>query len=257
MNLIVEGPGGGVFSKFVISIQGIIKRVQKGFNIDDIENLYLNVDKARYKKNNKQVFRDVNPFDYVFEQIKYPDAKVWKASPTGSYKDMLNHPKINIIKKVVTKLKVKQSIIDKIDNRVNEKTLGIHIRLTDMNIMHGKNYGIVNFDNYLKKLEEIMKINNFENIFVASDNLESIKKLEKLYPVIYYKDLKNRSKFENDGDLKYQSYLRQNAFQKQLWEESFLEMLTLAKCGTVLKRMSNLNNTAIMFSDSITKVYSL
>ena len=77
MNLIVEGMGGGVFSKFVIAIQGIMKRVENGFNIDDIENLYLNVDIQRYKPTNKQVIRNVNPFNYVFDQTKYPDSKVY------------------------------------------------------------------------------------------------------------------------------------------------------------------------------------
>ena len=46
-----------------------------------------------------------------------------------------------------------------------------------MNIVHGKDYGVLSFDNFLSEIKKHITDNT--KIFVTSDNYESIDKLKK------------------------------------------------------------------------------
>jgi len=110
-----------------------------------------------------------------------------------------------------------------------------------MNMGHGNIYGVKNTNDYLNKIKSL---NHEGNIFVASDNNESIFKLEREFgsKVVYVKDmLRGKNEDENTSFLQLSKTL-----QKTLIIQAFIEMLLLAKCGLLLGTSSNLTNASII-----------
>ena len=67
-----------------------------------------------------------------------------------------------------------------------------------MNKAHGHMYGNFYFDDFKRKLEFVLKKEEKNKIFVASDNNESIGKLQKNFDIIHYNNIRNRSNIENN-----------------------------------------------------------
>ena len=119
-----------------------------------------------------------------------------------------------------------------------------------MNIHHGDVYGNLVFEDFLNEIQKLKE--DGKKIFVASDNNESLSKLKSLYndDIVYVNDFL-RGETETEDTL----ILQANHFKDvQLWEEAFIEMLLLSKCGTLICRTSNLNNVAIIYSNSLKKI---
>ena len=93
------------------------------------------------------------------------------------------------------------------------------------------------------------------NIFVASDNEESILKLKTIFGnrISYVPNL-IRAKTEIEDSSTLQS---DNFRSTKFWQEAFLEMLLLSKCSTLICRTSNVANMAIISSNSIKKIIML
>ena len=141
-----------------------------------------------------------------------------------------------------------------VDDRITNNTLGVHIRLTDMNSMHGKDYGVKTFDDYLMVIDRLMGDDTMGNMFISSDNSESISKISNKYNIITNQGISNRHSSEVDnGD--YNKSLRAQISESRLWEDSFLDMVSLSKCGVLIKNVSSLSNTSIIVSDTINKVW--
>ena len=67
---------------------------------------------------------------------------------------------------------------------------------------------------------------------------------------IVYNDVGNRVKLANDG--RHQLGLQLNkSGDEDFWVDTFLEMLSLSKCNTLIYRVSNLNNASVLFSQAI------
>jgi hypothetical protein len=232
--------------------------------VQNIEHIQSNIDKFYLNNIDPRAKCDNytnNPFDYVFNQ-KYDESyENIEAVHLGNYSKfnpIENSDKILNFKKIVSKLELKDSLknyFDKYQNQINfdEETLGVHIRLCDMNIVHGLDYGIVTYQEYENCIERFVDKTN--KIFVCSDNNESINKLIKKYgKKINYVPNMIRADTEVENTMQLQiNYLNTETF----WIESFLDMLLLSKCSSIICRTSNLANASIIFSNSIKNVIRL
>ena len=63
------------------------------------------------------------------------------------------------------------------------------------------------------------------------------------------------SKTEYGGD--YYGYQLGNMHREFFWVDSFVDMLSLSRCGILLYKLSNLNNTSLFFSKTLTKFYKI
>ena len=243
---ILNVSAGGIFSKFIFVIQNL-----KNINTD-FEYVYVN------NVDNRTLTGDNNIFNYILDQTKDENLPVIDCNHLGNYgkfSPIESSPNLNGYKKVIKKLKFNQELIDKFNfnlekYKIDENYLGLHIRLCDMNIHHSSSYGYLSYDDFLKYIKEEKK--DGTKIFLASDNYESIKKLKKEFgdDVVYVEDFL-RGETENDDT----SNLQQNNFKDhRFWEEAFIEMLLLSKCGKLICRTSNLNNVSIIYSDSIKEI---
>jgi hypothetical protein len=160
------------------------------------------------------------------------------------------------LKEICSKINIKKKITDVLDSYspvVNGKTLGVHVRTSDMNLVHPE-YGNFTTSDYIMKIHEIIRIENINNIFVASDNEESIELISKEFKnVVSYP-----CKFREKKEVFYNDHMHvENFHNPLLWEEAFIEMLLLSRCGQLLCRVSNLANASILFSNTLTKIHRL
>ena len=104
-------------------------------------------------------------------------------------------------------------------------------------------------------IDSVMTNNDFKNIFISSDNTESINKLiDTDYNIITNTEITNRNINEADG-AGYNKLLKASHLEEKFWVDSFLDMLSLAKCGELIKGPSSLSNTSIILSSTFKKVY--
>ena len=259
MNVLVKTMGGGIFSIFTVAIQQILNSIP---NVDDIENIYIELDKPRSIYPNNRLINTVenetgNPFDFVLEQTNLQPNIVLIAVPSKTYD---NHEKLygtNELKRLQTicsKIKIKETVLSKIKNDIDENTLGVHVRLTDMLEYHKDIHKGGSTDEYISSIKNIIATNNIKNIYIASDNEFSLQKLKENFEIIN-NDAKNLNKTEFKGD--YYNYQIDNMHQEFFWVDSFVDMLSLSKCGVLLYKLSNLNNTSLFFSKTLTKFYKI
>ena len=245
--------GGGVFSKFMVGMQRLLR--DQTVKNRTLESVCFDINKEVIKTRTggtPQAIPKGNPFDFALEQTDQ-SREIYCKEGYHVYQEILNSPDLSNLRFIASKIKIKDSIIKRINPEINESTLGVHIRLTDMNVKH-KQYGKSTFDDYKNKIEEIIKPG--QKLFVCSDNTESIEKLKKHFDVIY-NDVGNRHSKEIEEDKKYSIFLRKNADKKWLWEDSFIEALSLARCGSIIYRISNLNNASVIFSSTIKEAHKL
>lgn len=248
-NFRLDVGAGGIFSKFIFVIQNLNK-----IN-SDFESVYVN------NIDDRSLIGDDNIFDLILDQTKDETLPVVGCTHLGNYSKFSpieSSSKLQEYKKIVKKIKLSQKIIDELNEylnkyNINENYLAVHIRLCDMNIYHSSEYGVVNYEDFLKHIREEKK--EGMKIFLSSDNYESIEKLKNEFgDDIVYIDEFLRGNSEKEDTLNLQL---SNFKDVRLWEEAFIEMLLLSKCGTLICRTSNLNNVSIIYSDTIKKIIRL
>ena len=238
----------GIFSQFMMMVGNITN--------SDIEEIYFDAMNNKIEK---------NPFDWVFDQYYNESFINLECQHYGVYTDnnsnglgpIENSLNYNNYKYALSKIKFKKNILDFINNNTkdfNQNCLGVHIRLGDMNILHPQ-YGNLKTDDYVNKIKNIFEKENFDRIFVASDNEKSLDVLQNEFnsQLLFIPDM-IREENDNFNSFRLQKeQLNNNIF----WEEAFIECLLLSRCNQLLCRVSNLANATIIFSNTITKIYRL
>ena len=237
---------GAVFSKFMILVQNIAE-INPNF-----EKVYL------LNRDERSLTGENNVFNFIFDQIPWlPEKKSTRRVGTYTSKNKIEDSNnLENYKKIVKKLKFSKEFLKYFDKcnddlKIDDTFLGVHVRLTDANIYHP--YSQNNYMDFLNLIQTHRKEN--QKIFVASDNDESLEKLEKEFgDDLFY--LKNciRGKTEQEDTFK---LMVKNFKDPNLWREAFAEMLLLSKCGTLICRSSNVNNASIIYSNTIKKIIRL
>ena len=182
--------GGGLFSHYGILLESISEWVRKGV-ITDSDVLYIDSStraptnqKSRHRRELEHV--GFNVFDHILDQQGTNIKRVLTTNqkpPIYPHEFEKKKQRYQEISKKFLKIHpelMKHSSDFAAKNFVSGKTLGVHMRLTDMNRCH-QNYGNVFFEDYKAKIDQILGKHQIDKIFVASDNHESIDKLKKVY----------------------------------------------------------------------------
>jgi len=243
MTKLVAHGGGGIFSIYMdIIIQNILQSDDNDYCI---------------KVKNNQYKTSEDCFDYALDQKQCEDMIVQDCFFNGGFRSkgfdfgaIEDSELLPIIKDKLTKFKIKKNITDYVDSFKLNNALGVHIRIKDMNRRHSE-FGVFTFEDYLKKVNTLEK--QVDDIFVASDNHESIFKLKQIFGdrIKYINAI--RGVDEEDNTYKIQL---ENANNPEFWQEAFKDMLLLSKCKHLICRVSNFTNASIAYSDNI-KVHRL
>jgi hypothetical protein len=135
-NLLVSTKGSGIFSTFIVAIQSILKQVN---NLEHINNIYIEFDKNI--DNSKHHFHlDNNVYNFAFEQSKdniddIIQGKIYEGHIYPNLSD-IDGDILNKMRFIISKLKLKTTITNKINPEIDQNTLGVHVRLTDMRATH-------------------------------------------------------------------------------------------------------------------------
>jgi hypothetical protein len=255
MNIKVNTKGGGIFSHFMLAIQYINSTID---DVDKINEIYLDIDRDMPNeritpelKSWLSAVGEKNPFDYVLDQnanCKFD--KVLRVYPHGfnTYHNINTEPELHRLKTIVSKLKIKDTVINKL-KPLKGKALGVHIRLTDMEIYHPENGKGITTNTFYEATKRTLQSESFDSIFVSSDNDESVEYFKEKMDIVY-NDVGNRVKWAGDGRHQIGLQLRMSG-NEDFWVDTFLEMLSLSKCNTLIYRVSNLNNASVLFSQTI------
>lgn len=244
----LEIDGGGVFSKYML---GIASATRANF---EFQSLYFNVVDPRFLVNG------VNPFNYVLKQ-QFDKNSVKRVADRLITYHSLNPIEMSydfkLYKGIISKIQFTDELNSLLEDsikrlNISKDTLGVHVRLTDMNTTHGSQYGIGTTKQYI---ETIRGLTPKHNIFVASDNNESLIKLKKEFGN-KIASIDDCIRADAEDSYAISLWLDGNNF-KQLWIEAFLDMLLLSKCGTIVCRTSNLSNTSILYADDDVNVIRL
>jgi hypothetical protein len=269
-------PGGGIFSRILQC--GIIPLADIEFdnvlltlspfeeNTNNDEYLQEAVDHIVRHRNAMQLYGISNPYEHV---VNY--ALDQQADSTYQYRGFLpvgkmydrndpieSSPRLDDYKRVLGKLHIKNEIKTRVDNlcklvNINESTLGVHVRLTTMSLH--TNYVPATIEDYYHAVDTELETGNYTGLYVATDNVESLVKMEQRYGNIirYYPNLL-RLPTEYIRNVEDWSWEFDMFFRRQFWQESFMEAMTLARCGGMVCRDSNFSNAAIVFSNTLKNI---
>lgn len=277
-NHIYVVPGGGIFSRiFHCAITPLADK--------DFDNVYLElspfdlegqeardilgktaIDFAQDNLTRMNLYGIHDPYDhvmkYVFNQHK-DDTYIYKGFlPVGPIYDkerrVEDSPRLEDYRRVISKLRWRQDVIQGAENccrnaNINEKTLGVHVRLTTMTLHN--NYEKVTLDDYIKAIEKTYAQGHYDKIFVSSDNHQSLRRLIDHFG----STITSYSGFERLPHETIQSEFEWAKeadwfFQERIWHQAFYEMITLAHCGGLVCRESNFTNMAIVWSRSLRQI---
>lgn len=278
-NYIYVMPGGGPFSRFLQC--GIIPLADIDFdnvfltlspfeeNTNNDEYLQEAVDHIVRNRTTMQAYGIEKPYEHIMGYILDQ-----KTDHTYSYQGFLpigkmymkdspieDSPKLDAYKRVVNKLHFRNEIINRVDNlcklvNIGPKTLGVHMRMTTMSVH--TNYSNVTHEDYVKAIDAELATGVWDGLYVSTDNVESLVKMEQRYGHIirYYPNLL-RLPYENITERWQWSWEYDMFFHKKFWQESCMEAMTLARCGGMICRDSNFSNAAVVFSHSLRRIRHL
>lgn len=276
-NYIYVIPGGGIFSRFFQSC--LVPLADK-----DFDNVFLTLspfeefeqtdpvlkEQLKYilhHRSSMQEYGIERPYDHIMGYVlnQQTDSSYIYGGflPISKLYDR-NNPiesssRLQEYKNTLAKIHIKNEIKNRVDrfciqNNVGQKTLGVHIRMTTM-LLH-KNHKQISYDDYCTLIDACLSTGQYDNMYVASDNDESLDKLKTRYGkyIVCYENL-IRMKYEIIRDMSGWSWEYDMFYRKQFWQESFTECMTLSRCGAMICRDSNFSNMAVVFSNTLKNIY--
>jgi len=269
-------PGGGPFSRFLQC--GIIPLADK-----DFDNVYLTLSPFEENTNNDEYLQEAvdhiirnktfmqmygidRPYEhimnYTLDQTTDTTYEYKGFLPIGKFYNrndpIESSPRLADYKRVLNKIHIKNEITKRVDDlcklvNINENTLGVHVRMTTMAVH--QNFGNITHDDYVRAIDQELETGNYNGLYVSTDNVESLVLLEKRYNRIirYYPNLL-RLPTEQIKNVSEWSWEYDMFFRKQFWQESFMESMTLARCGGMVCRDSNFSNMAVVFSNTLKRI---
>ena len=196
-----------------------------------------------------------NYWEYYFEQIGNPNdinKRILTHDMSWNRKDFCRERTNNLINKYV---KIKPHIQEKINSfwttHVNKNNvLGVHLRLTDKHECHkyGEPYTgkPIHIDKYIKHINVYLEKNKNVKIFLATDSLDYIEELKKLYG--------NKIFFRNDvirsiGLKSVHHDMKGDGYKKG--EDVLIDTILLSKCNFLFKGISNVATCALFWNSSL------
>jgi len=215
-----------------------------------------------------------NPFDWWFEQDipSNKDRLFMCRNKNGSLIDHAEHyffKKENLeYQKRVEELyiKPKKFILDKIEELYekefkNEIVLGVVARGSEYNTHHGKLYGMFDANKYIKCIEDVLEKNkDITKIFVVSEEIDYIKKIEEKFENVYYMPNIFRRTDESEEYLNKNHHWMNISDKREnhtrlLGEECITQIKLLGKCDYISGRFCGLTAGGILWNEQTKNVF--
>lgn len=135
----------------------------------------------------------------------------------------------------------------------DKKTLGVHFRGTDFKQGFINHPAIGNVEQYIKKANEILLNEDYEQIFIATDDLEILKKFQNNFgnKLVYYDDV-----FRTSGEIgPHGTYNERTLHHYKLGLEVLRDVYTLAHCKKLICGLSQVAFAAQYINIALDKRY--
>jgi hypothetical protein len=257
--------GTGLLSKLLLAIGTCINKC-KIKNIKDTDKI---------KSIKIVIFDDRFPINNMFDYIYSWDASNNSKSVNFTIKDLkaikktlniknikANRLNLKLANKLVNKNIIKPKVLESINRYINKfnisnHTLGIHIRLTDMNKKHAKDYGKRTYRDFLSKIKEVLRTrSDIKNLFVASDNHVSIVRLKADCKNIDIFSVSDCIRNEHETS-EFSNFQLNHISDEKFIIDSFIDMYLLSKCGYLIHRISGFACCAIIYSNSLKETFQI
>jgi hypothetical protein len=242
---------------------------QNNINLSDINNIYVN------KCNTQSACQIIFDDNYDSKNMVKLFLDNTSLIDNIGITEMMNNVNYSYILKKIRFSKQVLGIVDDYLKNFDINTLGIHFRLTDMNEIHTK-LSPIKYTDYIIELNRYIENFNIKNIFVASDNIESINKLnnENLNVKIFYRDVKryHAEKAESKDMIWHKNYLKGdivntelnyfkgnvfNIYDPNTHLECIVDCILLSKTKHLIFTHSSISYLAILMSDTITSTSNI
>lgn len=120
-----------------------------------------------------------------------------------------------------------------------KKTLGVHVRGTDFKWNYNGHPVCITTEEYLEKAKSLMQKNNYEQVFLATDDLDAVSKFSEAFGsrLVYYRDVTRSNGditvMKSESDRENHHYL--------LGIEVLRDAMTLADCDGLLAGLSQVS----------------
>lgn len=135
----------------------------------------------------------------------------------------------------------------------NKKTVGVHVRGSDYKGRYNNHPTLVPIQDYVDSAEQLMQSGKYEQIFLATDDMDAICKFEERFggQLVYYRDV-----VRTDGDVSvaFSDSTRKN-HHYLLGLEVLRDMYSLAECDGLVAGISQVSNCARIVKSSYGKEY--
>ena len=283
------GIGSGFFSNYRIVLEKLIQ-----FNKSNLDYVpYINWANTTFVDGfdpiiengnvigGDMVFDDTNnPFDQWFEQENpyYLNKNEVNIINSPLHRNMMiDHSKtyfedLEFLKsqQLIDKLyiKPKEYILEKINEIYekefkNEVVLGVMARGSEYNFWHGDIYGVYTVDDYVLKINEILKDNpSITKLFIVSDETKYVEELSKKFPNSYFlPDIFRRTDETDEYINRVPCWMnvskKRENHCKLLGEETIIQTKLLSKCDILFGRKSGIVAGAILWNENIKELITL
>ena len=259
MNFISNFPNSGITGKIDIAIYNLSMMKLDWESIDNFSLIFQgNWLSTKKKGGNMKIFNGF--MNSLFDSNQNNSNIIIQRSGFPNYKiNCFMDKNIQLQQLIAKKIKFNQDILNEVSKYktkfdIDKDTLGIHFRLTTMNRYHCKQYGIITYEDYLKKISEIVKVNQLRKIFIISDNNESIIKIsnEETLKDLDIQFIREYTRMDTevvaDG---FSDFEIINLYKKHFYEEVIIEALLLSMCGYLIHRTSSVSILACLLSNTL------
>ena len=136
----------------------------------------------------------------------------------------------------------------------NKRTLGIHIRGTDYKLGLKDHPNVISIDEYIDITKKILEENNYEQIFLATDDLEILNKFKNDFrdKLVYYNDV-----IRTSGKVgPHNTYNERPLHYYKLGLEVIRDVYTLASCDSLICGLSQVSFAARYVKISMDQEYN-
>ena len=246
--------GGGLFSLFHQALETLLHHPQA----DTMSRFKIRMSDRHFIQN-KDLLNDF--FEDSPESCDTDMTHLEHHQRTIRFIKVHRHAEMARIKRICRINPLRLSSVQEVDRYaalfgINENSLAIHMRMTDMNTVHANDYGVVTREHYHTVIDQMLQsYPNIDNIYITSDNTESIHILQARYSdryrITYVMDSYRREK-EDSENCDFQR-VAINALP-DFHIRAFTELLIASRCSYFIYRLSDYSNFCLLYSDTINAV---
>jgi hypothetical protein len=252
-HLIIYTHGGGLFSCYHQALEKVLYLFKGDYSsISSYRIVFVS-----------KIYKNPEMLNSIFDIKDISNTVVIdQNTPQSHFLKAYESPYYNDLKTIVSKNKLHPNIVSLTEKyrtlfNIGPNTLAVHIRLTDMNIIHPE-YGVVTLDTYITKIRDtIKKYPTIDSVYLCSDNIESLQEIKLTFPSLHVTYIEESIRVQNKISNSTSTVINQYNTEESCAQKIFTEMYVASLCGYFICRVSDVSNFIILYSNTFKDIICL